>query len=403
MTKLMVEDLAIFGGTPAFVEPLHVGRPNLGDRAAFAARLDDMWNRRWLTNDGPYVRELEDRIAELLGVTHCIAVCNGTVALQIVARACGLGGEVIMPSFTFVATAHALAWQGVTPVFCDVDPRTHNIDPAKIESLITDATTGILGVHVWGRPCDVDALEVIAREHGLVLAFDAAHAFACSHQGRMIGGFGSAEVFSFHATKFFSTFEGGAITTDDDEVADRCRKMRNFGFVGPDEVVLLGINGKMSEPSAAMGLTNLDALESFISVNAANHKMYRERLADIPGVTLAEYRASERSNFQYVVIEVDPARAGLTRDTLQSVLLAERVLARRYFYPGCHKMHPYVEHPNAAVPLPATEGLTSRTLSLPTGTGVTEHDVLEICDIVRYTVSHGHEISSRIDDLGLQE
>lgn len=399
--KARVEDLAIFGGEPVFPEPLHVGRPNLGDRAAFLARLDDAWDRHWLTNDGRYVRELEGRIAELLGVRHCIAVCNGTVALQIMARACGLEGEVIMPSFTFVATAHALAWQGVTPVFCDVDPATHNIDPTKVESLITDATTGILGVHVWGRACDLTALEAVARSHGLTLAFDAAHAFACSHEGRMIGGFGSAEAFSFHATKFFNAFEGGAITTNDDEVAGRCRQMRNFGFAAPDEVISLGINGKMSEPSAAMGLTNLDALEAFIDTNAANYAVYADELADVPGVSLVRYSTDESCNYQYVVVEVDAGDAGLTRDALRAVLVAEHVLARRYFYPGCHKMQPYAS--SSPVSLPETERLTQRTLSLPTGTGVTERDIRRLVDIVRLAVSNGREISSQLADSELRD
>lgn len=394
--KTSIDQLAVLGGAPAFAEPLHVGRPNVGDRAAFAARLDEMFDRHWLTNDGVCVRELESRIANFLGVRHCMLVCNGTVALQVMAAACGMTGEVIMPSFTFIATAHALAWQGVKPVFCDVDPATHNIDPAKVESLITDATTGILGVHVWGRACDVDALDAIARRRGLVLAFDAAHAFACSHQGRMIGGFGSAETFSFHATKFFNSFEGGAITTNDDAVAERCRLMRNFGFSGLDHVVSLGLNGKMSEASAAMGLTNLDSLSSFIEVNARNYAWYREGLGDIPGLQLADYRAGERSNFQYVVVEVDPVVAGLTRDDLSEVLHAENVLARRYFYPGCHCMAPYEAEYCGRGLLPATEQLTKRTLSLPTGTSVDEDDIRTVSALIRLSLGESGALADRM-------
>ena len=387
--------LAVFGGKPAFEEPLHVGRPNVGDRAEFLAYVDDMFDRRWLTNDGVYLRRLEARLAEMLGVRHCIAVSNGTVALQVMAKALGFTGEVIMPSFTFVATAHALEWQGATPVFCDIDPETHNMDPARVEELITDRTTGIVGVHVWGRPCDVEALQVVAERHGLPLAFDAAHALACSLGGTMVGNFGSAESFSFHATKFFNTFEGGAITTNDEEVATRCRLMRNFGFAGADRVVSVGINGKMSEVCAAMGLANLDALPSFIETNAGNHALYAEGLSGIPGVDLIRFAEGERSNYQYVVLEIDGEAAGLTRDEVHAVLTAENVLARRYFYPGCHMMAPYNGR-ESRQPLPWTERLITRALSLPTGTGVTSDDIRVICDIIRTAVSGSALVRSRL-------
>ncbi len=261
MKKNKIDELALFGGQPIFDEILHVGRPNIGDRERFLDRINDMFDRRWLSNNGPFVQELEQKIAKLLGVKHCVAMCNATVALEITARALGLHGEVILPSFTFVATAHALQWQEITPVFCDVDPLTHNIDPAKIENLITPRTTGILGVHVWGRACNVEALSAIAQKHHLKLMFDAAHAFACTYQGRMIGGFGDAEVFSFHATKFFNSFEGGVVTTNNDELAEKLRGMRNFGFAGLDNVIRVGTNGKMSEVSAAICLTSLESLD----------------------------------------------------------------------------------------------------------------------------------------------
>jgi dTDP-4-amino-4,6-dideoxygalactose transaminase len=229
----------------------------MGDREAFLTRVGEIFDRGWFSNDGPVVREFEARLAEMAGVRHCVATCNGTIALEIAIRALGLEGEVIVPSYTFVATAHALHWQGVTPVFADIDPRTHTLDPEAVRRAITPRTTGIIGVHLWGQPAAVDELQAIADEHGLSLMFDAAHAFACTHQGRMIGGFGRAEVFSFHATKFFNSFEGGAVMTDDDEIAEKARLMRNFGFAGYDNVIHPGTNGKMIEVCAAMGLTNL--------------------------------------------------------------------------------------------------------------------------------------------------
>src|SRR5258708_490010 len=228
--KTGIDDLALFGGPPAFTEILHVGRPNIGNRQKFEARVDDILDRRWLTNGGRYVQEFEQCITELTGVRHCIAMCNATVALEIAIRALGMTGEVIVPSFTFIATAHALQWQGVRPVFCDIDPQNHTIDPARVEQLITPQTTGIIAVHLWGGVCNIEALSEIATRRGLKLLFDSAHAFGCSYKGGMIGAFGDAEVFSFHATKFLNSLEGGAVMTNNDELARKIRLMKNFGF-----------------------------------------------------------------------------------------------------------------------------------------------------------------------------
>ena len=314
--------LAVLGAAPAFQERLHVGRPNIGDLARFQERLDDMFERRWLTNDGPYVQAFERRVAELCGVRHCIAMANGTIGLEIMLRAVGMKGEVIVPSFTFVATAHALQWQEIRPVFADVDPVTHTLDPRRVEELITPRTTGIVGVHCWGTACDVEGLQDVADRHNLALVFDAAHAFGCSSGGRMIGSFGRAECFSFHATKIVNTFEGGAVTTDDDELAQAMRYMRNFGFAGVDRVVHLGSNGKMPEVCAIMGLTSLDSYEDFVAVTRRNWLRYRERLASLPGLRVYEHDQRERHNYHYVVVEVDPEVAPLTRDELVRTLEA---------------------------------------------------------------------------------
>lgn len=392
--KSGLADLAILGGPKAFPEPLYVGRPNIGDRDRLLARINDLLDRRWLTNHGVYVQELEARIAAHVGVRHCIAMVNGTVALEIAIRASGLTGEVIVPSFTFVATAHALQWQQITPVFCDVDPRTHNLDPSRVESLITPRTTGILGVHLWGRPCDVEALADIARRRRLKLLFDAAHAFGCSHGGRPVGGFGDAEVFSFHATKFLNSFEGGAVVTDDDDLAGRIRLMQNFGFADYDEVVYVGTNGKMSEVAAAMGLTSLEGMDEFVAANRRNYRCYREELTGVPGVSLMEYDDSGPGNFQYIVLEVAEE---IGRDLLKDVLWAENVLARRYFHPGCHRMEPYRScFPNAGLLLPCTERLTARVLTLPTGTAVSPEEIARVCDVVRLAVAHGPELRERL-------
>lgn len=388
--------LAILGGAPAFAQPLHVGRPNIPDRARFLERVSAALDRRWLTNRGPLVLEFERAIAGYIGVRHCISMCNATIALEIAARAAGLQGEVIVPSMTFVATAHALQWVGLTPVFADVDPATHNLDPASVESAISPRTTGILGVHVWGTPCAIEPLTEVARRHGLTLLFDGAHAFGCSHRGRMLGSFGRAEVLSFHATKFFNTLEGGAIVTNDDELARRARLMQNFGFEDYDKVALLGTNGKMNEVSAAMGLTALESLDDFVAANRRNYERYRSELGDLPGVAVFQHVSAERHNFQYVVLEIDGDAAGLSRDDLLRVLWAENIFARRYFYPGCHRMEPY--HTRASPPprpLPVTESLVQRTLLLPTGSAVSEDDVAAVCGVLRAAIGKRAEIQAR--------
>ena len=392
-----IDELALLGGRPAFMAPLHVGRPNIGDRQRLHERIDDLLDRRWLTNNGPYVQELEKRVADLHGVEHCIAVCNATVALEIAIRALGLSGEVIVPSFTFIATAHALQWQEITPVFCDIDPKTHNLDPSAVEKMVTPRTTGIMGVHVWGRPCNTEALQTIADRHGLKLLFDAAHAFACSHLGKMIGSFGNAEVFSFHATKFFNSFEGGAVVTNDAKLAAKIRLMKNFGFSGYDNVVYVGTNGKMSEVTAAMGLCSLESLDEFIGRNRSNYETYSRELSGVSGVSLTRYDTTEKANFQYVVLEIDAELAGLTRDELIKVLHAENVLGRRYFYPGCHRMEPYRSFfPHAGLLLKQTDLLTDRVLSLPTGTAVTDGDIQRICDIIKLAVRRAPEVKKAL-------
>jgi dTDP-4-amino-4,6-dideoxygalactose transaminase len=388
-TSSVITPLALLGGEKTFRKPLHVGRPNIGDRARLLDRINEMLDRRWLTNDGPLVKEFEARIQEFIGVKHCIAMCNATVALEIAIRALDLKGEVIVPAYTFVATAHALQWQEITPVFADMDPATHTIAPQSIERLITPRTSGIIGVHVWGRPCDTEAIESIARKHGLKVMYDAAHAFGCSHRKRMVGTFGSCEVFSFHATKFINSFEGGAVVTDNDELAAKMRLMRNFGFAGYDKVIYPGTNGKLTEVCAAMGLTSLEAIDEIIMASHRNYEAYREGLADLPGLTLKEYDSDELRNYQYIVVEVDETRARLNRDELVAVLHAENVLARKYFWPGCHRMEPYKSFfPNAHLLLPHTELTAVRVMVLPTGQSIGVEEVQTICAIIRTALDH---------------
>jgi len=376
-------DLAIHGAQPAFAEPLHVGRPNISDRSSFLRHVERILDNQWLTNHGPLVQEFEHKVADRLGVKHCIAMCNGTIALEIAIRALGLDGEVIVPSWTFVATAHALYWQGITPVFADIDPATHNLDPDAVRRMITPRTSGIIGVHLWGRAAPVGELQTLAEEHGLKLMFDAAHAFGSTHGGRSIGRFGSCEVLSFHATKAFNTMEGGAVVTNDDALAETMRLMRNFGFQGYDNVIHPGTNGKMIEVCAAMGLANLAAFESVVASNREHHAAYVEALAGIKGIKVLAYDPAELNSHHYVVMEVSDAYPA-SRDELVAALQAENILVRRYFWPGCHGMKPYRDlFPHARLMLPHTTDVASRVVVLPNGTTLADGAIDTIAAVCR--------------------
>ena len=376
------KDLAINGALPAFDEPLHVGRPNVGDREVFLKYAEEIFDRRWLTNNGPLVQEFEGKVADYHNVKHCVAMCNGTVALEIAIRALELKGEVIIPSYTFVATAHALHWQEITPVFADINLTTHTLDPEAVRRMITPKTTGIIAVHLWGRGAEHAELQAIADEHNLKLMCDAAHAFGCSIGGQMIGNFGECEVLSFHATKFFNTFEGGAVLTNNDELAEKMKLMRNFGFAGNDNVIHPGTNGKMIEVCAAMGLTNFKSIDMVIETNHRNYTAYQNGIANIPNLSLITYDVNESNNYQYVVLEVGE-EFPISRDGIVEILQAENILARKYFWPGCHGMAPYRDlFPHARMMLPNTEKVAERVIVLPSGTTMEIEHIKLITDLL---------------------
>jgi dTDP-4-amino-4,6-dideoxygalactose transaminase len=391
--KKSISDLAVLGGRPLFAVPLHVGRPNVPDKQAVLARIGEALDRKWLTNDGPLVRELEKRLADYLKVPHCVAMANGTVALEVLARALNLSGEVVVPAFTFIATPHALAWMNIEPVFCDVDPVTHCIDVISAESAISTRTTAIVAVHLWGTACDVAALDAFANRNKLPLIYDAAHAMGATVQSTRVGNFGTAEVFSFHATKFFNTFEGGAVTTSDADLAARLRLLRNFGFAGYDEVVALGTNAKLSEAHAAMGLAMIERVDQLMDRNAATWARYSDALRGDAALRLLGPRDGYGSNYQYVVCEVTD-QAPLTRDQLLNVLWQENVRARRYFFPGCHLTPPYILRQQPA--LPVTEKLAERVLVLPAGAGITEKEIDDVLALLSFALDHAAELKQRL-------
>lgn len=389
-----LHDLAAFGAAPLFAAPRHVNRPMAPDRAAFDALLDEAWERRWFTNDGPLVQQLEQQLAQMLEVPHCVLTCNATIALSLVLQALGVTGEVILPSYTFISTAHVLEMAGLTPVFCEVGADM-TLDPEACAALLSPRTGAVVPTHVWGRPCAIGALQDLCDRAGVPLVFDAAHGFGSRHDGQRLGRFGRAEIFSLHATKAFHACEGGLITTCDAELAARLRLMRNFGFSGSDRVDCAGTNAKMSELHAAMGLANLAIWPQTCAAARAVHAGYRRGLAGLPGLTLQVPPEAEDNNGHYVIAEIAPEVFGLSRDRLCELLAAENVLARRYFFPGGHLSPPYLARSRAAgLRLPRTEALCARVLVLPGGAAMAPEDVARICALIRFIAARAGEIAA---------
>jgi len=379
-------ELAIFTKRPAFEEPQCVGKPLVEPDLfeVYARLVEGVFERRYFTNDGPLVRELEEKLARRHGVRWCVLVCNATIAQMLVLKALDLEGEIVLPSFTFVATAHACLWQNATPVFCDISPDDLMIDPEAVERALTPRTSAVIGVHLFGNVCDVEALTAVCREHGVTLVFDAGHGFDCCFGETPVGRFGAAEFLSLHATKPFSTFEGGAILTDDEKLCEKLRFLRNFGFRGYDDVGFLGINGKMAEACAAFGLASLPRAAARIELLKYNHELYQRELQGVPGVRILPAGIRGRSNYHYMVILIDGDAFGVSRDALNRVLWEDRVLSRRYFYPGCHAMEYFrARFPGAGRHLPVTERISEQVLCLPTNVPKPERDIPLIASLIK--------------------
>jgi dTDP-4-amino-4,6-dideoxygalactose transaminase len=391
-----VSDLSLFGGKPAFSKPLHVGQLYLPTWEAFEAAFKGVFRRRYFTNHGPLVQELDKRFAEHIGVRHAISVTNGTVALMVAAKALDLRGEIIIPAFTFSATAQAMAWAGLNVVLCDVDPKTHTLTAPLVAPHISELTTAVLGVHTWGRACDPLRLQELCRDKGISLFFDAAHAIDCTHKGKKCGHFGDLETFSFHATKALSGCEGGCVVTNDDELADRVRTVRNFHVSQSFSKVPLRINGKMSEAQAAMVLMGIDMLPHVIQNNRQIYETYRSDIRLLRGLEFIDYAKGEDSNYQYACLSVDEQQTGLSRDLLLDILWAENVIARRYFHPGIHRIPPFSEtHSPLADTFRVTDELCHSLIQLPISSEISISDCHRILEILRFCLEHSGEIRSR--------
>jgi dTDP-4-amino-4,6-dideoxygalactose transaminase len=336
---------------------------------------------RVLTN-GPYVREFERRASEYLGVRHCVAVSSCTAGLMLVLRAADLSGDVVVPSFTFAATAHAVAWNGLRPVFADVDPETLTLSPSAVARTMGVRTSAILATHLYGTPCDVDGLAEIARRNGIRLFFDAAHAFGSTRRGVPVGGFGDAEVFSLSPTKVLVAGEGGLISTNDDALAERCRIGRDYGNPGDYDMRFVGLNARMSEFHAAIALGSLEALDERIERRNGYAARYREALSRIPGVDFPEVPAGDRSTYKDFTILIDPDLFGVDAEGLGRALAAVGIDTRRYYAPPVHEMQAYRGVSGSNGDLVATEVAASRVLSLPLWSEMEETEQRRVVEAV---------------------
>jgi dTDP-4-amino-4,6-dideoxygalactose transaminase len=345
--------------------PVYVTQPALPPLEEFVPYLEEIWKSKTLTNGGPFHQQLEAALCDYLGVKHLALLSNGTLGLVTALQAMRITGEVITTPYSFVATAHSLLWNGIKPVFVDVDPDTLNLDPARIEAAITPQTTAIMPVHCYGHPCDVDAIRTIADKYNLKVIYDAAHAFGVHcHCGSVLN-HGDLSVLSFHATKVFNTFEGGAIICPDAQTKRRIDQLKNFGFVDETTVVASGINGKMSEINAALGILQLRHIDAALARRQQIDAVYREALRDVPGMRCLSDAGEKVANYSYFPVLVD-ARYPLTRDGLYQQLKEHGIFARRYFYPLVTDFPMYRDAPSAHRDnLPVATAAAQQVLCLP--------------------------------------
>ncbi len=366
-------------------KPIYVTQPHLPPLEEFIPYLEQIWENKWLTNNGPFHQQLEKALCEYLGVEHIALFANGTIALVTALQALRISGEVITTPYSFVATAHSLLWNGIIPVFVDIDPMTLNLDPNKIERAITPQTTAILPVHCYGNPCDVDAIQEIADNYNLKVIYDAAHAFGVKDKGGSILRYGDLSVLSFHATKVFNTFEGGAIVCPDAKTKQHIDRLKNFGFVNEATVVATGINGKMSEFNAAFGLLQLKQLSTALSRRQEIDRFYRLHINDIPGITCQEPVGQQVANYAYFPILIGDTYS-LNRDSLYEKLKDNGIFSRRYFYPLITEFPMYRGLPSAnKIDLYVAANIAERVICLPIYPALCIDDQQRIIDILSET------------------
>ena len=346
----------------------------------YCGMLKEIWDSHWLTNNGKYHKELTEQLKEYLEVETVTLLCNGHMSLELAIQAMGLTGEVITTPFTFASTAHAIARNGLTPVFCDINRTDYTIDVAKIEALITDRTSAILPVHVYGNICDVEAIEEIAGKYGLKVIYDAAHPFGVTYKGKAVGNYGDASIFSFHATKVFNTIEGGAVTTSDRELEQKLCYLKNFGIRSEEEITGIGANAKMNEFQAAMGLCNLRQIDAAIQERKRVVERYRKWLCGQRGIVLAEQKKDIERNYAYMPV-LFTEEFGADRNEVCRKLKEDGIYSRKYFYPLLNKLDCYKEIGRSGE-TPEAEYVAERVLTLPVDPFLTQEQIDRICEKV---------------------
>ena len=386
----MTSPPAILGGRPAFPDGLPLVRPTVAGTAKLTARLQAILDSGRLTN-GPTVAELEERVAGLLGVPHVVGVSSCTAGLMLVLQAVGATGRVVLPSFTFAASAHAVVWAGGTPDFAEVDPSTCTLDPADAKSVI-DGAVAMTATHVYGTPCDTDALQALADNAGIPLVYDAAHALGSRRAGVPVGGFATAEVFSLSPTKVVVAGEGGLVTTTDASLAEACRLGRDYGNPGDYDCRFPGLNARLSELHAAVALSSLEGLDERVARRGALAARFAAGVAGLPGLTLAAVRDGDVSTWKDLTVILDPEVFGLTVEQLAGALRAEGIDSRRYYHPPIHRQAAYAHRWPGRRPLPVTDELSTRVLSVPLWSHMTDDQI----DRVAGAVAHIHASAEQV-------
>jgi dTDP-4-amino-4,6-dideoxygalactose transaminase len=366
-----------------FPEPIFVTCPIIPDLDKYRRRLDKIWTGKWFTNNGEQHQLLEERLKKYLDVPQISLFNNGTIALMTACRCLGLSGEVITTPFTFAATPHALTWNNITPVFCDIEPTTYTIDADKLEASITSDTTAILPVHIFGTPCNIQKIQKIADNYGLKIIYDAAHAFGTKVGNKGIGNFGDITMFSFHATKQFHTAEGGALAFGDPSLKEKIDLLKNFGIKNEEEVIIAGINGKMNELQAALGMEVIKYLDADRTQRKQLYDTYIQKLKNISGLVLPEVKKNVYNNYQYFVIRVEREKFGISRDEVHENLKKFNVFTRKYFSPLCSEYEYYRRLPSASkANLPTANKIVDEVLCMPLYGTLFVQDIEKICEIV---------------------
>jgi len=386
---------AILGGEPAFKNILPITAPTIPPIGILKKKYEKVLRSGMITNS-LCVQEFEKRVSEYIGVKNAIAVSSCTSGLMLIIKALKLKGEVVLPSFTFHATAHAVVWNGLKPRFVDCDPETYNIDPKKVESAIGPNTCAILGVHIFGNPADVEELEKIAKKYKIILIFDSAHGFGSKYQGVHVGRFGAAESFSLSPTKLVTAGEGGVVTTNNDELAARIKAGRNYGDAGDYNPEFSGLNARMSEFNALLGIESLKMLNRNVKKRTEMVQLYKKYLSELPGISFQKIKSGNQSSYKDFSILIDEKKFGLTRDQLYKALIAENIVVKKYFYPPVHQQKAFREFFDDNEQLEITEEISKNILSLPLFSHISKDAIKNICLAIKNIYLHNKEIASKL-------